>query len=58
MRNRVTQRHVRLEQKSSLTLPPDPGSVTQAIKKVNLQMKVWLQSLNQNITEFEQNGWK
>ena len=24
------------KQKSSLTLPPDPGSVTQAIKRVNI----------------------
>ena len=47
-----------LKQKSSLTLPPDPGSVTQAIKRVNLQMKIWFQSFNQNMTEFEQNGWK
>ena len=45
---------------SSLTLPSDPGSVTQAIKRVNLQIKIWLQSLNQNITfsSFEQNGRK
>ena len=27
-------------QKSSLTLPPDPVSVTQAIKRVNLQIKI------------------
>ena len=53
-RNRVM--HI----KSSLTLPSDPGSVTQAIKRVNLQIKIWLQSLNQNITfsSFEQNGRK
>ena len=49
-----------LKQKPSLTLPPDPDSVTQAIKRVNLQIKIWLQSLNQNMTfpSFEQNGWK
>ena len=35
---------------SSLTLPPDPDSVTQAIKRVNFQIKISLQSLNQNIT--------
>ena len=29
-----------LKQKSSLTLPPDPGSVTQAIKRFNLQIKI------------------
>ena len=48
------------KQKSSLTLPTDPGSVTQAIKRINLQMKIWLQSLNQNMTfsSFEQNDWK
>ena len=39
-----------LKQKSSLTLPPDPDSVTQAIKRINLQIEMWLQSLNQNIT--------
>ena len=33
-----------------LTLPPDPGSVTQAIKRVNLQIEIWLQSVNQNMT--------
>ena len=44
----------------SLTLPPDPGSVTQAIKRVNLQIKIWLQFLKHNMTfsSFEQNGWK
>ena len=49
-----------LKQKSSLTLSPGPGSVTQAIKRVNLQIKIWLQSLNQNMTfpSFEENGWK
>ena len=39
-----------LKQKSSLTLPPDPDSVIQAIKSINLQIEMWLQSLNQNIT--------
>ena len=39
-----------LKQKSSLTLPPDPDSVIQAIKSINLQIETWLQSLNQNIT--------
>ena len=34
-----------LKQKSSLTLPPDPDSVTQAIKRINLQVEMWLQSL-------------
>ena len=45
---------------SSLTLPSDPGSVTRTIKTVNLQIKIWLQSLNQNITfsSFEQNRRK
>ena len=45
-----------LKQKSLLTLPPDPASV----KRVNLQIKTWLQSLNQNMTfpSFKQNGWK
>ena len=49
-----------LRQKSSLTLPPDPDTVTQAIKRLNPQIKIWLQSLNQNMTllSFEQNGWK
>ena len=43
-----------------LTLPPDPGSVTQAIKRVNLQIEIWLQSVNQNMTftPSEQNIWK
>ena len=33
---------------------------TQAIKRVNLQIKICLQSLNQNMAflSFEQNGWK
>ena len=39
-----------LKQKSSLTLPPDPDSVIQATKSINLQIEMWLQSLNQNIT--------
>ena len=45
---------------SSLTLPPDPDSVTQTIKRVNFQIKISLQSLNQNITfpSSEQNGWE
>ena len=49
-----------LKQKSSLILPPDPGSETQAIKRANLQMKIWLQSLSQNmiLSSFGQNGWK
>ena len=48
------------KQKSSLPLLPGPGSVTQAIKRVNLQIKICLQYLNQNMTfpSFEQNGWK
>ena len=37
-----------LKQKSLLTLPPDPDSLTQTIKTVNLQIKIWLQSLEQN----------
>ena len=43
-----------------MTLPPDPGSVRKTIKRVNLQMKIWLQSLNQNMTFpfSEQNGCK
>ena len=50
----------RLKQKSSLTFPPDPDSVIQAIKRVNLQIKIWLQSLKQNMTfpSSGQNGWK
>ena len=49
-----------LRQKSSLTLPPDPDSVTQAIKRINLQIKIWSQFLNQNMTfpSFEQNCCK
>ena len=45
-----------LKQKSLLTLQPDPESVTQALKRVNLKIKIWLQSLNQNMTfsSFEQ----
>ena len=39
-----------LKQKALLTLSPDPDSVTEAIKRVNLQIKIWLQSLNQNMT--------
>ena len=35
---------------SSVTSPPDPGSVTQAIERVNPPIKIWLQSLYQNIT--------
>lgn len=49
------------KQKPSLTLlPPDLNFRTQAIKKVNFQIKIWLQSLNQNMTfsSFEQNCWK
>ena len=43
-----------------LTLPPSPDSVTKAINRVNLQIKIWLQSLKQNLTlpSCEQNGWK
>ena len=33
-----------LKQKSSLTLPPGPGPVTQATKRVNLQIKIWLEA--------------
>ena len=48
------------KQKPSLTLPPDLNFRTQAIEKVNFQIKIWLQSLNQNMTfsSFEQNCWK
>ena len=37
-----------------------PGSVTQAIQRVNLQIKMSLQSLNQSMTfsSFGLNGWK
>ena len=49
-----------LKQKPSLTLPPDLNFRTQAIEKVSFQIKIWLQSLNQNMTfsSFEQNCWK
>ena len=49
-----------LKLKSSLILPPDPDSVRQAIKRVNLQIKIWWQSLNQDMTfpSFEQNDWE
>ena len=48
------------KQQPSLTLSPDLDFVTQAIEKVNFQIKIWLQSLNQNMTfsSFEQNCWK
>ena len=39
-----------LKQKFSLTLPSDADSVTQSIKIVNLQITIWLQLLNRNLT--------
>ena len=48
-----------MKQKSSLSLPPDPDSIIQAIKRVHLQSSTWPQCLNQNSTviSFENNGW-
>ena len=39
-----------LKQKSLLTLPLDPDFITKAIKRVNIQIKIWLQPLKQNLT--------
>ena len=52
IRNRVM--HI----ESPLTLPPDSGSVIKAIKRVNLQIKIWLQSLNQHMAFSSFHGWK
>ena len=47
--NTRVKKYKGLKQKSSSTLPPDLDSVTQAIKRFNLQIKMLLQSLNQNM---------
>lgn len=51
--------HKSLKQKSSLSIPPDPDSVVQAIKRVHYQTTKWFQCTSQNIVSvpFEGNGW-
>ena len=45
IRNRIQ----RFKRKVLIIFIRNPGSVTQAIKRVNLQIKIWLQSVNQNM---------
>eukprot|EP00794_Sanderia_malayensis_P017904 gene17904-19682_t len=41
----------RLKTKSSAAIPPDPKSLSEDIKRANLQSYVWLRSLNANFAE-------
>ena len=49
-----------LKKKTSLTIPPDPDSTEQAIKRCHLQVFVWKRCCDQNIDmiSYEENGWK
>ena len=44
--NRIMQIIQGFKTKTLLTLSPGPGSLTQFITRVNLLIKIWLQSLN------------